>query len=57
LLKATNRLAEAKPLMRRALAILEATPSHPNLAGAQANYAAMRALLEQVSDDGSETDR
>ncbi len=43
LLKATNRLAEAEPLQRRALEILEASlgPDHPLTVKARGNLAAM----------------
>ncbi len=43
LLKATNRLGEAEPLMRRALAIHEASfgPGHPDVAGGLNNLATL----------------
>ena len=49
LLQATNRLAEAEPLMRRALAIFEASlgPDHPNTVTARNNLAALEAALGQ----------
>ena len=47
LLQATNRLAEAEPMMRRALAIFEASlgPDHPWTVGARNNLAALEAAL------------
>lgn len=45
---ATNELADAEPLMRRALSILEMTPTSPNLAAAGANHAYMMSLLVGV---------
>jgi hypothetical protein len=47
LLKATNRLAEAEPLMRRAVAIFETSlgAGHPNTQTVAVNY---RRLLEHV---------
>ena len=49
LLQATNRLAEAEPLMRRALAICEKSlgPDHPNTVIARNNLAALEAALAQ----------
>ena len=49
LLQATNRLAEAEPLMRRALAIFETSlgPDHPNTVTARDNLAALEAALAQ----------
>ena len=47
LLKATNRLAEAEPLMRRAVAILEASlpDHHPWVQGGRRNlYALLKAI-------------
>ena len=46
---ATNRLAEAEPLMRRALAIFETSlgPDHPNTVTARNNLAALEAALAQ----------
>jgi tetratricopeptide repeat protein len=47
LLQATNRLAEAEPLIRRALAIDEASygPDHPNTVTVRDNLAALEAAL------------
>ena len=47
LLQATNRLAEAEPLVRRALAIVEASlgPDHPNTMKVRNNLAGLRAAL------------
>ena len=49
LLQDTNRLAEAEPLMRRALAIFETSlgPDHPNTVIARNNLAALRPLLRK----------
>ena len=45
LLQDTNRLGEAEPLYRRALAIYEASygPDHPRTMGVRANLAALEA--------------
>jgi len=45
LLRATNRLGEAEPLVRRALAIFEASygPDHPRTAATRKNLAALEA--------------
>ncbi|MDJ0838412.1 MAG: tetratricopeptide repeat protein [Acidobacteriota bacterium] len=47
LLKATNRLAEAEPLIRRALAIFEASlgKTHPNTIGVRRN---LEILLQEM---------
>jgi Tetratricopeptide repeat len=47
LLKDTNRLAEAEPLYRRALAIFETSlrPDHPNTVIVRENLAALEAAL------------
>ena len=47
LLYARNRLAEAEPLMRRALAILETSlgPDHPNTVTTRNNLAALEIEL------------
>jgi hypothetical protein len=49
LLQATNRLAEAEPMMRCALAIFEASlgPDHPNTQGVQRNLDALLARIAQ----------
>jgi hypothetical protein len=49
LLQDTNRLSEAEPLMRRALAIWEASlpDHHPNVRGGRRNLQALLAELEQ----------
>ena len=43
----TNRLAEAEPLMRRALSIFETSlgPDHPNTVRARNNLAGLEAAL------------
>ena len=47
LLQATNRLAEAEPLFRRALAIFETSlgPDHPNTVTVRNNLAGLEAAL------------
>jgi hypothetical protein len=47
LLRATARLPEAEPMMRRALAILEKSlgPDHPNTVIVRNNLAALKAAL------------
>ena len=47
LLQATNRVAKAEPLMRRTLAIFEASlgPDHPQAVTARDNLAALVAAL------------
>ncbi|MGF1450292.1 MAG: tetratricopeptide repeat protein [Opitutales bacterium] len=53
LLKATNRLAEAEPLMRRALWIYrEHAPNPLNAQGAETNYAALMARLGRAWQPG-----
>lgn len=54
LLQATNRLAKAEPLMRRALAILEASlpDHHPWVQGARGNLAALLTELGRASKRG-----
>jgi hypothetical protein len=49
LFRATNRLAEAEPPMRRALAIFEKSlgPDHPNTVRVRNNLAALEAVLGQ----------
>ena len=49
LFRATNRLAEAEPLMRRAIAILETSlgPDHPNTIKVRNNLAGLQAALGQ----------
>ena len=53
LLQDTNRLAEAEPLMRRALAIAQQglVTSHPDLRVYEENY---RLLLEGIDEGGEE---
>jgi tetratricopeptide (TPR) repeat protein len=52
LLKATNRLAEAEPLMRRALAIDEASygPDHPNVARDLNNLAQLLQATNRLTE-------
>jgi DnaJ-domain-containing protein 1 len=55
-LQATNRLGEAEPLMRRALAIfcaLEAAigREHPSRVGVQGNYAALLKSIRKSAQD------
>ena len=52
LLKATNRLAEAEPLMRRALAIDEASygPNHPKVATRLNNLAALLKATNRLAE-------
>jgi hypothetical protein len=49
LFQATNRLAEAEPLMRRALAIVEASlgPDHFNTVAVRNNIAGLQTALGQ----------
>ena len=56
LLEATNRLAEAEPLMRRTLAILleftrAAGHAHPNLQGMAGNYASLLSQMGHSQQD------
>jgi len=52
LLKATNRLAEAEPLMRRALAIDEASygPDHPDVATALNNLVSLLYATNRLAE-------
>jgi tetratricopeptide (TPR) repeat protein len=52
LLQATNRLAEAEPLMRRALAIDEKSygPDHPNVAIRLNNLASMLQATNRLAE-------
>ncbi|MDY0168021.1 MAG: tetratricopeptide repeat protein, partial [Thermoguttaceae bacterium] len=52
LLGATNRLAEAEPLMRRALAIAERSfgPAHPNVAVCLNNLASLLAATKRPAE-------
>ena len=52
LLQATNRLAEAEPLMRRALAIDEQSfgPDHPNVASGLNNLAQLLQATNRLAE-------
>jgi hypothetical protein len=52
--QATNRLAEAEPLMRRALAIFEQSlgPEHPNTGVLRGNLGALMAKIAEEPPQG-----